>query len=221
MKVHLSLYTTLSSYDSVLFLLSKAQNAEIEQFQKPSAENEESNPPLLENLPMEQKAIATVQSMVSYIYDEIKEKPSDKINNFVSYINRRVVVFPIIEIRMGNEYDHDDLENIFKDQTPPETTNQFEDFFIAKLIANQDDDNKVLVGQVNDKAIGMLSISTDINVNFLIKNFELETYDNLLKQDYMEAVNYKRQLISEKKNKKLLSDQKRIQHEYEQEITKK
>ena len=220
LKVHLSLYTTLSSYDSVLFLLSKAQNAEIEQFQKPSAENEESNPPLLENLPMEQKAIATVQSMVSYIYDEIKEKPSDKINNFVSYINRRVVVFPIIEIRMGNEYDHDDLENIFKDQTPPETTNQFEDFFIAKLIANQDDDNKVLVGQVNDKAIGMLSISTDINVNFLIKNFELETYDNLLKQDYMEAVNYKRQLIAEKKNKKLLSDQKRIQHEYEQEITK-
>lgn len=74
-------------------------------------------------------------------------------------------------------------------------------FFIAKLIANQDEDNKVLVGQVNDKAIGMLSISTDINVNFLIKNFELETYDNLLKPDYMEAVNYKRQLIAEEKRK--------------------
>lgn len=47
----------------------------------------------------------------------------------------------------------------------------------------------------------MLSISTDINVNFLIKNFELETYDNLLKPDYMEAVNYKRQLIAEEKRK--------------------
>ena len=158
--------------------------------------------------------------MVSYIYDIIKEKPSEKENNFVSYINRRVVVFPIIEIRMGNEYDHDDLENIFKDQTPPETTNQFEDFFIAKLIANQDEDNKVLVGQVNDKAIGMLSISTDINVNFLIKNFELEAYDNLLKPDYMEAVNYKRQLIAEEKNKKIEFEKKKIQHEYEQEITK-
>ena len=158
--------------------------------------------------------------MVNYIYDVIKEKPADKENNFVSYINRRVVVFPIIEIRMGNEYDHDDLENIFKDQTPPETTNQFEDFFIAKLIANQDDDNKVLVGQVNDKAIGMLSISTDINVNFLIKNFELETYDNLLKPDYMEAVNYKRQLIAQEKKKKIEFEEKKIQHEYEQEITK-
>jgi hypothetical protein len=33
---------------------------------------------------------------------------------------------------MGNEYDYDDLENIFKDQTPPETTNQFEDNKIKK-----------------------------------------------------------------------------------------
>ena len=121
---------------------------------------------------------------------------------------------------MGNEYDYDDLENIFKDQTPPETTNQFEDFFIAKLIANQDEDNKVLVGQVNDKAIGMLSISTDINVNFLIKNFELETYDNLLKPDFMEAVNYKRQLISQEKMKKMELERKQLEQEYEREITK-
>ena len=221
LKVHLSLYTTLSSYDSVLFLLSKTQNQEIENYLKPTEEekNEEANDPDAD-VKISYRAIGTIQSMVNYIYDVIKEKPSDKDNNFVSYINRRVVVFPIIEIRMGNEYDHDDLENIFKDQTPPETTNQFEDFFIAKLIANQDEDNKVLVGQVNDKAIGMLSISTDINVNFLIKNFELETYDNLLKPSYMEAVNYKRQLIAEEKNKKIEFEKKRIQHEYEQEITK-
>jgi hypothetical protein len=76
------------------------------------------------------------------------------------------------------------------------------------------------VGQVNDKAIGMLSISTDINVNFLIKNFELETYDNLLKPDFMEAVNYKRQLISQEKKKKMELEQEKIQKEYEQEITK-
>ena len=221
LKVHLSLYTTLSSYDSVLFLLSKAQNQEIENYIKPNEEekNEEGNDPEAD-VKISYRAIGTIQSMVNYIYDIIKEKPADKDNNYVSYINRRVVVFPIIEIRMGNEYDHDDLENIFKDQTPPETTNQFEDFFIAKLIANQDEDNKVLVGQVNDKAIGMLSISTDINVNFLIKNFELETYDNLLKPDYMEAVNYKRQLLAEEKNRKIEFEKKRIQHEYEQEITK-
>ena len=221
LKVHLSLYTTLNSYDSVLFLLSKTQNQEIENYIKPNEEekNEEANEQD-QDVKLSYSAVGTIQSMVNYIYDIIKEKPADKENNFVSYINRRVVVFPIIEIRMGNEYDYDDLENIFKDQTPPETTNQFEDFFIAKLIANQDDDNKVLVGQVNDKAIGMLSISTDINVNFLIKNFELETYDNLLKPDFMEAVNYKRQLITQKKKKKMELERKKIEQEYEQEITK-
>ena len=218
LKVHLSLYTTLNSYDSVLFLLSKTQNQEIENYIKPNEEEKENEGDT--DLRIINGAIGTIQSMVNYIYDVIKEKPSDKENNFVSYINRRVVVFPIIEIRMGNEYDYDDLENIFKDQTPPETTNQFEDFFIAKLIANQDDDNKVLVGQVNDKAIGMLSISTDINVNFLIKNFELETYDNLLKPDFMEAVNYKRQLISQEKKKKMELERKKIEKEYEQEIMK-
>ena len=221
LKVHLSLYTTLNSYDSVLFLLSKTQNQEIENYTKPNDEekNEEGNDPDAD-VKISYSAIGTIQSMVNYIYDLIKEKPSDKENNYVAYINRRVVVFPIIEIRMGNEYDYDDLENIFKDQTPPETTNQFEDFFIAKLIANQDDDNKVLVGQVNDKAIGMLSISTDINVNFLMKNFELETYDNLLKPDFMEAVNYKRQLITQEKSKKIELERKNLEKEYEQEITK-
>ena len=221
LKVHLSLYTTLNSYDSVLFLLSKTQNQEIENYTKPNDEekNEEGNDQDAD-VKISYSAIGTIQSMVNYIYDLIKEKPSDKENNYVAYINRRVVVFPIIEIRMGNEYDYDDLENIFKDQTPPETTNQFEDFFIAKLIANQDDDNKVLVGQVNDKAIGMLSISTDINVNFLMKNFELETYDNLLKPDFMEAVNYKRQLITQEKSKKIELERKNLEKEYEQEITK-
>ena len=221
LKVHLSLYTTLNSYDSVLFLLSKTQNQDIENYIKPNEEekNEEGNDPDAD-VKVSYSAIGTIQSMVNYIYDVIKEKPSDKENNFVAYINRRVVVFPIIEIRMGNEYDYDDLENIFKDQTPPETTNQFEDFFIAKLIANQDDDNKVLVGQVNDKAIGMLSISTDINVNFLIKNFELETYDNLLKPDFMEAVNYKRQLISQEKKEKMEMERKQLEQEYEREITR-
>ena len=64
----------------------------------------------------------------------------------------------------------------------------------------------------------MLSISTDINVNFLIKNFELETYDNLLKPDFMEAVNYKRQLITQEKKKKMEMERKKIEQEYELSI---
>jgi hypothetical protein len=51
------------------------------------------------------------------------------------------------------------------------------------MIARQDKDNKVLDSQVNDKAIGMIAISTDINISFLPKYFELKEYDNLLCQD--------------------------------------
>jgi hypothetical protein len=179
LKVHLSLYTTLNSYDSVMFLLTKNQFNEIETYQKPNYENNE------ENQDFEGTAIQAIKTMVNYIYEPVKEIQNEKNipNNFCTFMNKRTVVFPIIEIREGAEYDHDDLENIFKEQTPAEISNNFEDFFIAKMIARQDKDNKVLVGQVNDKAIGMMAISTDINISFLQKNFELEEYDNLLCQD--------------------------------------
>ena len=89
LKVHLSLYTTLNSYDSVLFLLSRQQNQEIENYIKPNEEekNEEGNEPDAD-VKISYSAVGTIQSMVNYIYDVIKEKPSDKENNFVAYINR-------------------------------------------------------------------------------------------------------------------------------------
>ena len=72
LKVHLSLYTTLSSYDSVLFLLSKAQNQEIENYIKPNEEdkNDEGNEPEAD-VKISMSAIGTIQSMVNYIYDII------------------------------------------------------------------------------------------------------------------------------------------------------
>ncbi len=216
LKVHLSLYTTLNSYDSVMFLLTKNQFNEIETYQKPNYENNE------ENQDFEGTAIQAIKTMVNYIYEPVKEIQNEKNipNNFCTFMNKRTVVFPIIEIREGAEYDHDDLENIFKEQTPAEISNNFEDFFIAKMIARQDKDNKVLVGQVNDKAIGMMAISTDINISFLQKNFELEEYDNLLCQDYMEAVNLKRKMISEAKAVKTENELKQIEKQYHQEIMK-
>ncbi len=216
LKIHLSLTTTLSFNASVMFLLSKTQNNEVESYQRENNINESQS----ENNNNSASAVFAIQTMLNYMYEQVKEIQNDSPNNFITYINRRNVVFPIIEIRMGTEFDHDDLENIFKEQTPPETANQFEDFFIAKMIANQDDDNKVLVGQVNDKAIGLLAISTDINVNFLVQNFKLEEYDNLLKQDYMAAVNLKRMQISTQKINTQSEEMIKINKEYRQEIMK-
>lgn len=72
---------------------------------------------------------------------------------------------------MVREQDHDDLAEIFNRQSEV-LTSQFGEFFIADLIATQNltrritkkfsNNGKAIVGQVRDKAVGLMSISTDI-----------------------------------------------------------
>jgi hypothetical protein len=80
-------------------------------------------------------------------------------------------------------------------------TSQYGEFFIADLIATQnltrrltrggDADGKAIVGQIRDKAVGLMSISTEIDYRLLSSCFELSLYDNMLKEDYMNAVREK------------------------------
>ena len=224
LKSHASFYTTLPKYSNVLFLLSKEQNAEINATGNDELQNEDNNENTLATSPVGD----VVRLLLKYMYKPINEIAAQdrrdgsdpNANPFLTFCNNISDVIPIIEIRTGVEYDHDDLENIIKEQTPVDVMEQFEDFFIAKMIANQDKENKVLVGQVNDKAIGMLAISTDININHLINNFELEPYDNLLKQEYMEAVNLKRNQIVNAKRQNEAKELKDIKQQYHEEIMK-
>ena len=76
-----------------------------------------------------------------------------------------------MEIRMAREQDHDDLAEIFNRQSEV-LTSQFGEFFIADLIATQNltrrlskkfkAEGKAIVGQVKDKAVGLMSVSTEI-----------------------------------------------------------
>jgi len=162
----------------------------------------------------------TIKVLTNYLFAFVPEISNDdqNSNNLVIYLNRRISVFPIIEIRLGTQEDHDDLERIYKDQTPPEIVSVCEDFFIAKMIADQNENNKVLVGQVNEKAVGVLAISTDINIQLFIKSFELETYDNLLKQDYMKAVSLKRKQLAEMNENTIKQESLELQKKYRLEI---
>lgn len=45
------------------------------------------------------------------------------------------------------------------------------------------------MGQVRDKAIGLMSVSTEIDYNLLNKEFQLGTYEDLIKGDLFEAIN--------------------------------
>lgn len=86
---------------------------------------------------------------------------------------------------MAREEDHDDLAEIFNKQSEV-LTSQFGEFFIADLIATQNltrrmnrggkSEGKAIVGQVRDKAIGIMSISTEIDYNLLNQYFQLDTF---------------------------------------------
>ena len=101
----------------------------------------------------------------------------------------------VIEIRQANQQDHDDLAMIF-DQQSQVLTEQFGEFFIAELIAAQNEEHKALVAQVQEAAIGLMSLSIDIDYKLLAENFELEPYDNLFTYDFMRAIRSRRQQIT-------------------------
>ncbi len=73
---------------------------------------------------------------------------------------------------MAQEEDHDELANIFNSQSEV-LTQQFGEFFIADLIANQNQTRnntknnknygKALVAEVKGKAVGLMSLSKDID----------------------------------------------------------
>ena len=78
-------------------------------------------------------------------------------------------------------------------------TSQFGEFFIADLIATQNltrrmtkdssSEGKAIVGQVGSKAIGLMSVSTEIDYSLLNECFELNTYEKLIKSDLLNAIN--------------------------------
>jgi len=131
-----------------------------------------------------------------------------------------------LEVRMAREEDHDDLAEIFNSQSEVLTA-QFGEFFIADLIANQNQtrrntanvksDGRALVAQVKKKAVGLMSLSTDIDYKLLGENFDLEIYDNLFKPELMSAIRDRRAEILEEnkyKNGLLMKEKaKRIKDE--------
>ena len=84
---------------------------------------------------------------------------------------------------MAREEDHDDLAEVFNKQSEV-LTSQFGEFFLADLIATQNltrritkslkSEGKAIVGQVQDKAVGMMSVSTEIEYTFIV-NPKLQT----------------------------------------------
>lgn len=82
------------------------------------------------------------------------------------FFSSRLLVLPFVEIRVAKQEDHDDLAAVFNSQSET-VTEIYGDYFLAELIAAQDDTNKALVAQVKDKAIGLMGLTSDLDVNLL------------------------------------------------------
>lgn len=98
------------------------------------------------------------------------------------YMFPRDALIPNLLIRRAKIQDHDDLVPIFDSQSDV-LTSVYGDFFLSDVIYQQDDNNKVLVG-LNPKkvAVGIMSLSTEIDLKVLQDSFQLEPYDNLVKE---------------------------------------
>eukprot|EP00501_MAST-03F_sp_TOSAG23-6_P002443 GSMAST32.ASY1.ANO1.2552.1 assembled CDS len=82
-------------------------------------------------------------------------------------------------VRLARVDDHDDLNPIFKKQVDY-LQDTYGEFFVADLIGAQDEENKALVAEVEGKAVGLLALSSDIDVTLLQQCFDLESYNELI-----------------------------------------
>jgi hypothetical protein len=96
-----------------------------------------------------------------------------------TFIARRSDYLPRLQVRQARIEDNDDLLPILRSSNPA-LVNSKEEFFLADLITAQDDRNKIYVGVVNEKPVGMLAVSREINASLLNRVFDLEPYSGLV-----------------------------------------
>jgi len=93
------------------------------------------------------------------------------------------------------------LADVFNSQSET-ITEAYGEYFIAELIASQNDSNKALVAQVKDKAVGLMGLTKEVDLKLLHKCFDLDSFDNLLKSDFMDAVRARRALIQDQQQRR-------------------
>ncbi|KAJ1620362.1 hypothetical protein T492DRAFT_1078537 [Pavlovales sp. CCMP2436] len=91
----------------------------------------------------------------------------------------RGLYIPNLRIRAARVEDHDDLVPVFNQQSEVLSA-RYGEFFIAEVIAAQDAKSQALVAEADGHAIGLMSLTSEIDVRLLDEYFELESFDGLL-----------------------------------------
>ena len=76
------------------------------------------------------------------------------------------MLLPFIEIRQAKQEDHDDLADVFNNQSET-VTEAYGEYFLAEMIAAQNKHNNALVAQVKDKAVGLMGLTDEVDISLL------------------------------------------------------
>jgi len=114
-------------------------------------------------------------------------EPSSSGQYPVVLVCQRPTVIQDLFIRSARVEDHDNLVAVFDEQSEV-ITEVYGEYFIAELIEAQNEENKALVAEVDGRAVGLMCLTSDVDVNVLAQCFQLDPYDNLLKPQYMKRV---------------------------------
>ncbi|GBG32900.1 Cilia- and flagella-associated protein 61 [Hondaea fermentalgiana] len=93
-----------------------------------------------------------------------------------------------LDTRPAQVEDYDDLVKIFDAQSQI-LTKTFGEFFLAELIEAQDEDNRAVAATLRGRAVGMMCLTTQVDVGLLQNNFELDAFDNLVASSEVSAEN--------------------------------
>uniref|UniRef100_A0A0G4H5F0 Uncharacterized protein n=1 Tax=Chromera velia CCMP2878 TaxID=1169474 RepID=A0A0G4H5F0_9ALVE len=97
--------------------------------------------------------------------------------------SKQSLVAPM-HVRTAKVEDHDELVTIFNEQSEVVTAT-YGRYFIAELIAAQTTEDRALVAEVDGRARGLLSVTTDVDLNLLSQCFDNECLDFFVKPAYM------------------------------------
>lgn len=118
----------------------------------------------------------------------------------------RTKIVPPLSVRLARVEDHDDLVPIFnkKSELNPGSITSFpllsilkkylqiielhSQYFLASLMSQQTTSTSVLVAEVNNRAVGIMSLTTAIEVHQLRQAFFLEPFNYLKSSDSMHLI---------------------------------
>eukprot|EP01028_Stygiella_incarcerata_P011318 TRINITY_DN633_c0_g1_i1.p1 TRINITY_DN633_c0_g1~~TRINITY_DN633_c0_g1_i1.p1 ORF type:complete len:1136 (-),score=318.35 TRINITY_DN633_c0_g1_i1:525-3932(-) len=96
----------------------------------------------------------------------------------------RESTIPSLGVRVGFVEDHDDLLELVESQGE-RLTELYGDYYLAEILEEQDEHTKTLVAEVKGEPVGLMQLSdSDFDPVILSSCFELEPFDNLLKDGY-------------------------------------